>query len=428
VPDLTPLPLSLRLWLLASRAVPLLAPAVLAHRRGRGKEDPGRQGEKLGRPGRPRPEGPLVWMHAVGLGEVLALPALAVALRDRVPGLAVLITSGTRGSAEALAPNLPEGAIHQFLPLDAPQHARRFLDHWRPALSVWAERDVWPALVVETRARGIPLALVNGRMNAASLRAKLRARRGFAALYGMFDFIGVQDAATAAHFAALGVAAEVTGSLKAGALPLADLPQVRAANAAALGGRRLWLAASTHPGEEALAAAAHRQLLARDPGAVLVAAPRQPGRATEAVAACAAAGLAARLLSEDGRLPEPVPQGAALVVGRLGQMGLWYRLADAAFVGGSVAPVGGHNPYEPARLDCAVLHGPGVENFATDYAAFHAGGAARRVGDADSLAEALGDRAGLAMLRARGAEVAAAGAAGVAREADRLVALMERGR
>lgn len=426
MPDLPRLPLSLRAWLALSHLVPLVAPALLARRRARGKEDPDRMAEKLARPGVPRPAGRLVWMHAVGLGEVLALPALAVALRVLIPGLSVLITSSTRGSAEALAANLPEGALHQFLPLDCPSHARRFLDHWRPALSLWAERDVWPALVTETRARDIPLALINGRMNAASLRSKLRARRGFAALYGLFDHIGVQDEASAAHFAALGVTAEVTGGLKAGALPLADLPGIRAANATALAGRRLWLAASTHPGEEAVAAAAHRALLAADPGAVLVIAPRQPARAGEALAACAAEGLVAQLLPADGRIPADLPAAAALVVGRLGQMGLWYRLADAAFVGGSLAPVGGHNPFEPARLDCAVLHGPDTGNFAEDYAAFHAAGAALPVGDAAALAAALADAAGLAALRSRAAAVADRGVPALEHVADRLVALMER--
>jgi 3-deoxy-D-manno-octulosonic-acid transferase len=402
-----------------------LAPLLLRRRLARGKEEPARMGEKLGRASLPRPEGALVWLHAVGVGEVLALPALVAALRAARPGLQVLITSSSRTSAAALAPNMPEGARHQFLPLDCPAFARRFLDHWRPGLSVWAERDVWPALIVETRRRGIPLALVNGRMNAASYRAKARARAFFAALYGQFDHVGVQDAVSARHFAALGVAARVTGSLKAAARPLADHSAVRAANARALAGRRVWLAASTHPGEEELVAAAHLRLRAQDPGACLIVAPRDPARAGEVCAVLSTAGLEATVLPADGRLPE-LP-GAAHVVGQIGQLGLWYRLADAAFVGGSLVPVGGHNPYEAALLDCAVLHGPHVANFADDYGAFHAAGAAHEVSDATALAAALGDAPSLEAMRAAAREAATRGEDNLQREAQRLLALMDRG-
>ncbi|MGY6409589.1 MAG: 3-deoxy-D-manno-octulosonic acid transferase [Alkalilacustris sp.] len=418
---MTRTPPSLRAALLLERLVPLVAPALLRRRRARGKEDPARMAEKLARPSLPRPEGRLVWLHAVGLGEVLALPALARALQGRMAGLEILITSSTRSSAEALAPQLGPAMRHQYLPIDCPAHARAFLDHWQPCLSVWSERDIWPALVVETHRRGIPQALVNGRMDAASARAKARARGFYAALYGRFSHIGVQEAQTAGHFASLGVHAEVTGRLKAGAAPLPDVPEAHAANARRLAGRRLWLAASTHPGEEALACAAHARLLRHDAGAVLVIAPRQPARGAEALAAARAAGLEAAILPAHGHLPEPLPRVA--VVARVGQMGLWFRLADAAFMGGSVAPVGGHNPFEPARLDCAILHGPNIANFAEDYAAFTAAGAALRVADAGALAEALADP-GLATLRPRAAAVAAAGAAALEAEADRLVALI----
>ncbi len=418
---MTPTPLSLHAALLLERLVPLLAPALLRRRLARGKEDPARMAEKLARPSLPRPAGRLVWLHAVGLGEVLVLPALAQALRARVPGLELLITSSSRSSAEAVAPQLGPGMRHQYLPFDCLPHARAFLDHWRPCLSVWAERDIWPALVVETHRRGIPLALVNGRMDAASARAKARARGFYAALYGRFAHIGAQEARTAAHFATLGVPAEVTGRLKGGAAPLADAPEVRAANLARLDGRRLWLAASTHPGEEALACAAHARLLRDAPGAVLVIAPRQPARAPDAVAAAEGAGLSATIVAPDGHLPDPLPQVA--VVARVGQMGLWYRLADAAFVGGSVAPVGGHNPFEPARLDCAILHGPNVANFAEDYAAFAAAGAARQITDADTLAAALASP-DLPSLRPRAAAVAEAGRAALEAEANRLVTMM----
>ncbi len=151
---------ALRGYLLAARAVPLVAPALLRRRLARGKELPDRWREKLGEASRPRPDGRLVWLHAVGLGEVLALRGLIAAMAQ-LSDVSFLVTSTTRGSAEVLAANLPPRSVHQFLPLDAPGYLDRFLDHWRPDLSIWSEQDLWPGAVVAADRRGIPLALVN---------------------------------------------------------------------------------------------------------------------------------------------------------------------------------------------------------------------------------------------------------------------------
>ncbi len=417
-----PTGVALRGWLAATA---LAAPFALRHlqgRLGRGKEDPGRWHEKRGVASAARPEGPLVWLHAVGVGEVLALPGLARALRAARPEVTVLFTSSSRTSAEALAPNLPEGAIHQFLPLDVGRWRRRFLDHWRPSLSVWAERDLWPGFLWEIARRGIPLALVNARMDAASARQKTRARGLFADLYRRFDLIETQDEATAAHIAGFGVPPgriAVTGSLKTAAAPLADRPE-RPAVEAALAGRRLWLAASTHPGDEGAVAEAHRLVLAADPAACLILAPRDPTEADAALRGLARHGIDAVLLPASNVPPRPAQ---ACVVARIGQLGLWYRVVPVAFVGGSLDATGGHNPWEPARLDCAILHGPNVRNFAADYDALHAAGAARAVGDAAALAAAVLDPASLG-LRPRAAALTAANAGLPAAMAQRLLALM----
>lgn len=380
----------LRLYLAASGLAAPWLRRHLAKRLARGKEDPVRWREKLGQPSVPRPKGPLIWMHAVGVGEVLALPALVRAMRAHHPALQVLITSSTRTSAAALAMNLPDGARHQFLPLDAAPFVRAFLDHWHPDLAVWAERDIWPGMVAALAARQVPQVLVNGRMDAASYGAKARAGRLYRDLYGVMTAVGVQDAATADHFTALEVAQSritLDGSLKSGADPLADIPDLRADWQARLAGRRVWLAASTHPGEEAVVAQAHTLLRRTDPQACLIVAPRDPSRAEEVAAILRAGGFRAGLT-------EAAAAGLdAYVVPVIGQMGLWYRLADAALVGGSLAPVGGHNPYEPALLGCAILHGPHFANFAADYAAFQAAGAARLVRNAAELAAALADPA-----------------------------------
>ena len=169
---------ALRGYLWLSRLIPLVAPALLHRRVMRGKEMPGRVAEKTGIAGLPRPDGRVVWLHAVGLGEALALRGLIAAMAAREPGLEFLVTSTARSSAQVLAANLPDNSRHQFLPLDAPKYLEKFLDHWRPSLSVWAEQDLWPGAVVVAARRGIPLAMVNARMGPEGYARRARMRGG----------------------------------------------------------------------------------------------------------------------------------------------------------------------------------------------------------------------------------------------------------
>ena len=374
------------LYRLAARGLPLVAPSILRRRIGRGKEDPARWREKLGEATAPRPEGPLVWLHAVGLGEVLALRGLITAMAAQRPDLSFLVTSSARSSAQVMGANLPPRTVHQFLPLDAPQYLHRFLDHWRPDLSIWAEQDLWPNAVVEADHAGIPLALVNARMNAGAFVRRNRARGLYANLFRRFRLAAAQDAATAQHLAALGApAVRVTGSLKAASPPLAADAQDLAALRQATAGRNLWLVASSHPEDEAVALAAHRDRLVADPASLLVIVPRDPPRAPQIAAACAGLGLRATLQSQ---APLPPPATQVHIANAYGQLGLWYRIAPLALIGGTFGPVEGHNPWEPAALGCAILHGHHTANFAADFASLDGAGAALPV-TADSLAGAL---------------------------------------
>jgi 3-deoxy-D-manno-octulosonic-acid transferase len=410
------------LWLggyrAASALLPLAAPALLRRRLARGKEDPARWREKLGAPSRPRPDGRLVWMHAVGLGEVLALRGLIAAMAARDPALCFLVTSTARSSAQVMAANLPPRTVHQFLPLDAPQYLARFLNHWRPALSVWAEQDLWPGAVAAAAARGVPLALVNARMNAAAFARRRRAAGLFRALLGQFALVVAQDDATARHLTALGArGVQVLPSLKSAAPPLACNDAHLARLRTALAGRRVWTAVSTHAADEGVALAAHLTVLARDPGACLILAPRVPDRAPDILRVAQGFGLAvARRSAGQG------PGAGVYLADTFGELGLWYRLAPAALVGGGFG-VGGHNPWEAAALGCAVLHGPGVANFATDYAAFHAAAAARAVQDSAELAAALDDAA-LPAMAARGHALWQRGRGQVDGLAERLCAMV----
>lgn len=376
---------ALRLYLAASRAIPLVAPALLRRRLGRGKEDPDRWEEKLGHPGLPRPEGRLVWLHAVGLGEVLALRGLIEAMARQDAGLSFLVTSTARSSAKVAGANLPARTVHQFLPLDAPRYLARFLDHWRPDLAVWSEQDIWPGAVAATHSRGIPLAFVNARITAASAERRAFARALYRDTLSRFTLIAAQEDGSAARLAALGArAVRVTGSLKSAAPPLSADPDGLAHLRSVLGARRPWVAASTHPGDEGEAIAAALDPRA-DPQDLLILVPRDPARADAIAARLETSGLRFVRRSDGG---VPAPDTHVWLADTYGELGLWYRLADRALIGGGFDAIGGHNPWEAACLDTAILHGPDVANFAADYAALHAAEAAREVGPG-GLAEAL---------------------------------------
>ena len=419
-------PKSALLWayLRLSPLIRLFARRHLERRILRGKEHPRRYREKLGLTEVPRPDGPLIWMHAVGVGEVLALPALIRGMLTLDPALTVLLTSSTRTSADAIEHNLPPRTIHQFLPLDSPHYVKRFLDHWQPQLSVWAERDIWPAFICEVEKRQIPMALINGRMSEDSGDSKQKARRFFAALYAKFDVIEVQDQISADQFARLGVEPakiSVTAPLKSAADPLADQPEKRLALQKMLGHRPLWLAASTHSRDEIEVFKAHTQVLKQQPDTLLVLAPRDPDRAKRILKHAADLGFQATIL----QTPDTdLTNTQIAIIDRIGKMGLWYRLADRCFVGGSFAEVGGHNPYEPALLNCAISHGPNLQNFADDYAVFNREAAAVLTIDAAALADTLLDPKFLTT-RPKATAVAKRGKVALAATAKRLQDLVQ---
>lgn len=360
--------LALAAYLAASHTIALAAPRLLKRRLAKGKELPERWREKLGEATQPRPSGKLIWLHAVGLGETLALRGLIRALADRSDAN-FLVTSTTRASAEVLACNMPERTCHQFLPLDAPGYLKRFLDHWRPALSIWTEQDIWPGAVAAADARGISLALVNARMNADAFARRNRLRPLYADLFTRFGLISAQNKETARHLEALGAySVRVTGSVKAAAPPLFADPTALTIAHEALAGRRAVLLASSHLEDElallaALAAAQSRPL-------VLIA-PRDPSRGPD-IAVCAAGyGLVAtRRAARQG------PTGDIWIVDTFGEMGLWYRLCQTTLIGGTFGQTEGHNPWEAAALGSAILHGQRVANFAGDFAALDGAAAA----------------------------------------------------
>lgn len=382
---------ALTLYQMATRSLVSLAERKLAKRLAEGKEDPDRLDERCGIASVARPKGELVWFHAASVGESLSLIDLIETLIDEHPDLNVLITTGTRSSADILEARLPDQTIHQYVPLDMHGFVTRFLDHWSPDVAIWTESELWPNLIIETHGRSIPMISLNTRMSGDSYN-KWRWLRGTAkSLLSRFNLFLAQDQVTLSHLRKLGVPEDrmrVNGSLKesGGALPHDE--EDRARISLALETRPVWLAASTHPGEEDMAVAAHRIARRSAPRLLLIIAPRHPERAPEIAAKLREDGWRITLRS-DGVDPDATVE--IYIADTLGEMGLWYRLAPVSFLGGSLVDIGGHNPYEPAALGSALIHGPHTQNAKDIYERLDEAGGARKVRNPEELGLALTD-------------------------------------
>jgi 3-deoxy-D-manno-octulosonic-acid transferase len=363
-----------------------LVPVVLAVRASRGKEDPTRRAERYGRAAVRRPAGRLVWVHAASVGETNAVLPLIERLTGA--GFQVLFTSATVTSAAIAAKRLPVNAVHQFGPLDIAPYVDRFLDHWRPEFVIFVESELWPTIMTRLEENVVPLVIVNGRLSERSFRSWRRFAMVAKALFSRIGLCLAQSEEDGARFRALGAKrVKVTGNLKFDTPPLAaDLGELERLRSA-IGQRPVWIAASTHEGEEEIIADAHRLLRDRFPGVLTVIVPRHPNRG-DAVRAV----LADRRLSVAQRSRgEPlVREIDVYLADTLGELGLFYRAAPLAFLGGSLVGHGGQNPIEPARLDAAVLHGPHVYNFADIYDRLDAAAPQEAISDARDLAGAVG--------------------------------------
>lgn len=363
-------------------------PLLLARRTAAGREDPARRGERLGHASIPRPAGPLIWVHAASVGEVLSVQVLVRRLLERDPRLSVLVTTGTVTSARLIAERLPDRAMHQFAPLDRMAFVRRFLDHWQPNLAIWVESEIWPNMLTETEKRGLPIALVNARMSERSFKRWRRLPRLIRRLLGIFRVILPWDERSARNFRALGArGVGQVGNLKFSSDPPdADLEDL-AAMRAAIGRRPVWLAASTHAGEEEQIVQAHKALAAKRPGLLTILAPRHPDRGEEIAGLVEAGGLRAVRRSQ-ARLP--AADTDVLVADTIGEMGIWLRVCPVACIGGSLVPFGGHNPIEAAQLGAALVYGPHMTNFPDITAQLGQARGAMPVADAAALTAAVG--------------------------------------
>jgi 3-deoxy-D-manno-octulosonic-acid transferase len=367
-------------------AVAVLGPLAglwLGARARSGKEDAGRLGERFGRYTQARPPGTLIWLHAASVGESGVALSVLEAMAARDTSLSFLISTGTRTSAELIARRAPPRTTHIYAPLDRGDSVRRFLDHWRPDLGVFVESELWPNLILAAEKRGIKLALINARMSVKTLRRWEAWSAAGKRLAKAFAFISAADARTARALKKLrGDDVSARGNLKlATPAPSIDIA-MRAALLKEIGARPVWLAASTHPGEDEIVLNAHERLRAQTPNALLIIAPRHPERGGDI------AGLAgnAPRRSENARIGE----AAIYVADTLGELGLFYNLAPVALVAGSLAPhLKGHNPIEPAKLGAAILTGPYVESFQDLFDTLFAAGGATKVQAPHEIAAAV---------------------------------------
>ncbi|NVK20047.1 MAG: 3-deoxy-D-manno-octulosonic acid transferase [Methylocystaceae bacterium] len=368
----------------------LAAPLIhryLQKRLVKGKEHPTRFEERFGHASQPRPTGQLIWLHGASVGEAISLLALIDKLQNELPDYHILMTTGTVTSAELMEKRLPEGVIHQFVPVDRLPYVRRFLDYWRPDIALWAESELWPNLLHESHKRGIKMALINARMSSRSLKKWLRFKGFIKGLLSTFDLCLAQTDKDCENYRLLGVKhIECVGNLKyaAGDLPCdeAELAFLKEQTAQ----RPLWLAASTHPGEELRMGRVHHELKKKFPGLLTLIAPRHPERGDSILMDLKGEGLCVAQRSKADQLH---PETDVYLCDTMGELGLFYRLSPIVFMGKSLDPLGGQNPLEPARLDCALLCGPYMTNFTEIMNSFEQSQAITIVKDETELSQVI---------------------------------------
>lgn len=363
-----------------------LAEFILKRRLSQGKEDPKRINERRGIASVQRPEGQLIWLHGASVGESLSLLPLIERLRSLYPHTSYLVTTGTVTSAALMAERLPKSAFHQYIPVDQPYYVGRFFDHWQPDIGLMVESELWPVLLGEAQKRSLPLGLINARLSEKSFRNWSKRSMAAHELLSAFGVILAQHNTYKERFAYLAQRTIICpGNLKRASAPLpADqtgLEDLQAQRA----GRPIFLAASTHPGEEELIIRAHQTISADINNLLTIIVPRHPERGDDIEAMLIATGhRVARRSREDVITTE----NTIYLADTLGELGLFYRLCDVAFIGGSLVPTGGHNPIEPAQLETTIITGPHIFNFQDTFQSMQSADAVLTIQDEEALTKA----------------------------------------
>lgn len=377
----------------------LLTPLLVARLLWRSRQIRGyRQGmgERFGLVPRPA-EGVAVWVHGVSVGESLAALPMIRRLVEIHGARRVWVTTTTPTGSDRIRAALGDRVIHTYLPYDLPGSVRRFLDRARPQQVVIMETELWPHLFRQLRQRGIPLTIANARLSPRSFAGYSRVAGFTRSVLGDVNLVAAQSELDAQRFAQLGAPrVENLGNLKFDIEP----PQAQVVSGQSMRrwlgqDRPVWIAASTHEGEEAAALDAHRELRRQWPAALLILVPRDPRRFDDVASMIERAGFEFRRRKDwSETAPGPPPSAAVLLGDSLGEMWMYLAAADIAFVGGSLVPVGGHNVLEPATLGLPVLFGPHMHNFLAPRELLLEAGAAQELRRPAELANAVADAFG----------------------------------
>ncbi len=360
---------------------PFTGPFLRARAR-RGKEDHTRRGERYGYASWPRPPGPLVWLHAASVGESLAIMPLIKRMESF--GISLVLTTGTVTSANIAQDRISERTIHQYVPMDMKRAVGRFLDHWQPDLAIFAESEIWPTTIQELAKRNIPQNLVNARMSDRSNKRWSRRTALAQAVFGNLSQVLAQSETDAERFTRLGAPrVQAVGNLKIDVgTPQID-PATYHAFKSMIGNRPTWIAASTHEGEEESVAQVHCMLTEHLPDLLTIIVPRHPDRVDDILHSLSKFQVEIATRSSGDIIS---PSTGVYVGDSIGEMGLYFGLAEVAFMGKSLKSQGGQNPIEPVMSHAAILSGPYVQNFRDTYQALLESGGARLVKDENMLA------------------------------------------
>lgn len=339
----------------------------LLSRRQKGKEDEERFSERLGITKISRPEGIIVWIHAASVGESISVLPLVNLLLESNKNTNILFTTGTVTSAKILQKRLPKRVIHQFVPVDKYITVKRFLEHWKPDIALWVESELWPNLIIESQKSGCKMIQVNARISEDSRRTWQRAKKLIQRMLECFSLSLAQSQQDADRLKELGAKnTKYIGNLKYDAPPLPTDPKEAGQILKAIGERQFWVAASTHKGEEEIIFSIHRKLREKQPDLLTIIIPRHPNRSKE---------IAEDIRQKDSLINiairsegEEIKKDTEIYIAdTMGELGIFYRLANIVFIGGSLVDHGGQNPLEAARLECAIISGPHTHNFSEIY-------------------------------------------------------------
>ena len=341
---------------------PIVIKPYIEKRKKNGKEDIKRFNERIGRPSKPRPEGKLIWMHGASVGESISMLPLIQRLLETYPDAHIMVTTGTTTSAEIMAKRLPERAFHQYLPIENPSYAARFVKHWRPDIALWFESEFWPSMLSCIKRKNIPLILVNGRISNKSFKRWQQFEFAIKEILDCFTLCLGQSEQDEYRLRVLGSKNTLClGNIKYAGLPLPIDEAKKQEIASQIENRTVWLVSSTHDDEEFKIGKFLNELKQKIPGLLTFIAPRHPHRGVEIKEKLQKElGLNVSLRSANEKIS---PKTDVYIADTIGELGIWYELINLVFIGGSLIPHGGQNFMEPSRCRDAVIVGPHMHNF-----------------------------------------------------------------